>query len=306
MRILVVGAGAVGGYFGGRLAEIGRDVTFLLRPRRAEQVRTQGLQIVSPRGDAHLHPPVVTAAELRAPFDCVVLSVKAYALESALADMRAAVGPHTMILPLLNGMRHLDLLDQRFGADAVLGGLCLCVTTLDEAGRIVQMAPIARMAYGERDGSITPRVQALDEQMQGALFDARLSSEIMQDMWNKWVMLAATGGVTCLMRGTTGDVASAPGGVAFARRMLAECAAVARSAGYEPGAEFLREIEAMLTDPGSPQTSSMYRDLVQGGPVEVDHLLGDLLARGERAGLDMPLIAAARTHLAVYQRRLKS
>jgi 2-dehydropantoate 2-reductase len=152
MRILIVGAGAVGGYFGGRLAEAGRDVTFLVRPSRAKQLRQAGLCIISPHGDAVVTPKLVSAGEIETPYNLIFLSVKAYALESAMDDFGPAVGPETMILPVLNGMRHLDLLARRFGEGKVIGGVCLVAAEIDDEGRVVQIAGIQRLAYGERNG----------------------------------------------------------------------------------------------------------------------------------------------------------
>src|SRR5205807_613855 len=183
LRILIVGAGAVGGYFGGRLAQAGRDVTFLVRPSRAKQLRRDGLRIISPHGDAVLAPKLVTAGEIEAPCDLVFFSVKAYALEAAMNDFALAVGPETMILPVLNGMRHIDLLSKRFGEHAVIGGVCLVVAEIDGEGRVVQLADIQRLVYGERNGETTPRLQMLDATLQGAGFDARLSTDIMSAMW---------------------------------------------------------------------------------------------------------------------------
>jgi len=163
MRILVVGAGATGGYFGGRLAQAGRDVTFLVRPARAEQLRAEGLRLVSPHhGDATLRPRLVTAGQITFPYDVALLSVKAFALEAALDDLAPAVGPDTMVLPLLNGLRHLDTLTERFGEKPVLGGVCVVATMLDDAGCIVQLADTQDLAYGELNGVASARVGALD------------------------------------------------------------------------------------------------------------------------------------------------
>src|SRR3984885_13819708 len=125
MQILVVGAGAVGGYFGARLAQAGRDVTFLVRARRAEEIKAHGLQILSPHGDLTLHPETLTSEKINKPYDLILLAVKSYTLSSAMSDFALAVGPETMILPALNGMRHIDLLIARFGQRVVLGGVCL-------------------------------------------------------------------------------------------------------------------------------------------------------------------------------------
>ena len=212
MRILIVGAGAVGGYFGGRLAQVGRDVTFLVRPVRAKQLSRDGLRIVSPHGDAVLSPKIVSAEEIDTPYDLVFLSVKAYALEAAMNDFAAAVGPETMILPVLNGMRHIDLLAKRFGEHAVIGGVCLVAAETDDQGRIVQLADVQQLVYGERNGDSTPRLKTLDATLQGAGFDARLSTDIIQEMWEKWIQLDTLGATTSLIRGTIGEIVAAPVG----------------------------------------------------------------------------------------------
>jgi 2-dehydropantoate 2-reductase len=223
MRLLVVGAGATGGYYGGRLFQAGRDVSFLVRPARAALLREHGLQLVSPHGDAVLHPPLLTAGAIDTPFDVVLVAVKAYALTQAIEDAAPAVGGDTLIVPLLNGMRHIDQLAERFGPRAVLGGVSHIATTVDDAGRIVQFNPMQRLAYGARRGAgaiEAVRLDALHALMSGAGFDARLSAEIDRDMWEKWVFLATLGGITCLMRGTIGEIEAVPGGAMLARQLL--------------------------------------------------------------------------------------
>jgi 2-dehydropantoate 2-reductase len=304
MRSLIVGAGAVGGYFGGRLAQAGRDVTFLVRPARAKQLSRDGLRIVSPHGDAVLSPKVVSAEEIDTPYDLVFLSVKAYALEAAMNDFAAAVGPETMILPVLNGIRHIDLLAKRFGEHAVIGGVCLVAAETDDQGRIVQLADVQQLVYGERNGDSTPRLKTLDATLQGAGFDARLSPDIMQKMWEKWVQLASLGAITCLMRGTIGEIVAAPGGAELSIDMLNESAAVATACGYRPSEKMLSRHATAMTAPGSSLTSSMYRDLRKGAPVEADHILGDFIERGSARGVATPLLKAAFVNLCVYQNRL--
>ncbi len=302
MRILVVGAGATGGYFGGRLAEAGRDVTFLVRPARAEQLRQNGLQLVSPsHGDVTLQPQLVTAGQIAGPYDLVMLTVKAYALEAALADIAPAVGPETMIFPLLNGMRHLDVLAERFGPKPVLGGVCMVATTVDKDGRIVQLSGFQELVYGERDGTASARVAALDAVIPGAGFKAGSSPKIMQAMWEKWVFLASLGATTCLMRGTVGEIEAQPGGTDVALVILAEATEIATAAGYRPSDAHLERSRTSLTTKGAPTASSMYRDMQQGGNVEVDQILGDLVARGKTLGVATPLLNAAFVHLRVYQ-----
>jgi 2-dehydropantoate 2-reductase len=304
LRILIVGAGAVGGYFGGRLAQAGRDVTFLVRPARAKQLSQDGLRIISPHGDAVLSPKLISADKIDAPYDIIFLSVKAYALEAAMNDFAAAVGPETIIFPVLNGMRHIDILTKRFGEHAVIGGVCLVAAEIDHQGRIVQLADFQRLVYGERNGENTPRLKALDATLQGAGFDARLSPEIMQAMWEKWVQLASLGAITCLMRGTIGEIVAAPGGAELSIDVLNESVAVATACGQKPSEKVLSRHAAAMTAPGSLLTSSMYRDLRNGAPVEADQILGDFIERGSARGVTTPLLKAAFVNLRVYQDRL--
>ncbi len=304
MRMLVVGAGSTGGYFGARLAQSGRDVTFLVRSARAAQLEERGLEIVSPHGDYTLRPKLVIADRLSGFYDAILLTVKAFSLESALSDMAAAVGPETMILPVLNGMRHVGILADRFGKGSVVGCACKINASIDDRGRIVQHNLLQDIAYGEMDGVASPRIQGLDQFMRDAGFDARLSSAIEREMWEKWILLAALGGINCLMRGTIGEVVEVPRGTEFMEQLLQEIVAVVQAVGVAPGPEFVAAVKTGLTASGSIQTSSMYRDLLRGVPIEADQIIGDLVARARSAGIKAPLLGAIYAHLCVYQRRV--
>ena len=306
MRLLVVGAGSTGGYFGGRLAEAGRDVTFLVRPGRAEHLRANGLRIVSPHGDVVLTPKLVTADTLAEPFDAILVTVKAYSLGPALRDLAPAVGADTMILPVLNGMKHVDILTERFGAKAVVGCVCKIAATIDDDGRIVQLARFHELAYGELSGEPSSRTERLDAFMQGNGFSAKLTPTIAREMWEKWVLLAALGGTTCLMRGTVGEIVAAPGGLDFMERFLGEVVTAITAVGQSPTEAHLAGVRKMLTEDGSGLTSSMYRDLQKGVPIEADQIIGDLLARAAKASLGTPLLATAYANLMIYQNRLAS
>lgn len=301
MRFLIVGAGSIGGYFGARLMQAGADVTFLVREARAAQLRTTGLQVVSPLGDVTLAPKLVTADRLTEPFDAIILSVKAYGLDGAIRDMAPAIGPDSMILPLLNGMRHVEVLTQAFGTKALIGGLCKISTTLDEAGRVLQFGKMQEFVYGEMDGATSPRIQALDRIAAPAITGARLSDDIALEMWEKWTMLSSLGAITCLMRGAIGEVAATPHGRDVATALVAEVVATISAAGRAPRPALVESVRTMMTQEGSPLTSSMYRDMMQGFAVEADQILGDLVARAKQAGVAVPLLSAAHTHLAVYQ-----
>jgi 2-dehydropantoate 2-reductase len=306
MKILVVGAGAVGGYFGARLGQAGRDVTFLVRPARAQQLQRDGLRILSPHGDLTLKPKIVTTQELSGTYDIIFLSVKAQALDQAIKDMAAAIGPETMIYPVLNGMRHIRTLVQVFGEHAVLGGVCLVLTDLDDQERIVQIAPFQRLIYGERDGEITPRIRTLDETFRNAGFDTELSTNITQEMWQKWVMIASLGLVTCLLDGPIGEINAVPDGQQTVLQAIDECVAIVAACGFTAPQSLINNIRERATTKDSSLTSSMYRDLKKGAHVEVETILGDLLEHGHCYQVPAPLLQAGCVRLRVYQNTLKS
>lgn len=305
MRILVVGAGALGGYFGGRLLQAGRDVTFLVRPRRAAQLAKSGLVIQSPKGNAQIAaPPTVMAETLRQPFDLILLSCKAYDLAAAADSIAPAVGPHSAILPFLNGMGHIEYLGGRFGTTAVLGGVCLISATTDAEGRILHLSDFNRLSFGEQNGERSTRAEAILAALSRARFDAALSTTILQDMWEKWIFIAAAAASNCLMRANFGDIAAA-GATDYAYRMLDECAAVATANGFAPSTGTIDMARTMFSTPGSKFAASMLADIERGGPTEADHIIGDLLRRGEVKGGDYPLLRLAYAHLRSYDARRK-
>jgi len=304
MRLLVVGAGSTGGYFGGRLAQAGRDVTFLVRPKRAAQLRENGLVIVSPHGNATLHPNMIAANTLDGPYNAVLLTVKGFHLDAALDDIMPAIGPETMILPVLNGMQHMDTLARRFSPRNLVGCVLKVATVLEDDGRIVQLTPLQELAYGELDGTRSSRVLALDEFMRGAAIGARLSDTIGREMWEKWILLAALGAITCLMRGTIGEIEACPGGKGFALGLLDEVVTVVRTVGVPPSDVFVTSAQGQLSAKGSAFASSMFRDVQRGRPTEVENIIGDLVRRGTKAEIAMPLLFAAYTHLSLYQSKV--
>jgi 2-dehydropantoate 2-reductase len=304
MRVLVVGAGAIGGYFGGRMLQAGRDITFLVRPRRAAELASNGLVIKSPHGDVTLrNPPTVQADTLRDHFDVVLLSCKAYDLDDAIASFAPAVGPQTSIVPLLNGMHHLDVLDGKFGGARVLGGLCAIAVTLNEAREVVHLQPMQSLTFGERDGAMSERVRAIAGIFESGKFGSSASAHVLQDMWEKWVFLATLAASTSLMRTALGNILAAPGGKDFLLGIFDECRAIATAEGYPPRAPFVERTLAMLTAEGSPLNASMFRDIKAGQPVEADHVIGDLIARADRAKVPVPRLRVAYTHLKAYEKQ---
>ncbi|MBA7470007.1 MAG: 2-dehydropantoate 2-reductase [Bradyrhizobium icense] len=304
MRILVVGAGAIGGYFGGRLLQAGQDITFLVRPKRAAELASAGLVIKSPAGDVTLkNPPTVQADKLSEKFDVVLLSCKAFDLEDAIKSFAPAVGPNTSIIPLLNGMSHLDVLDKKFGKERVLGGLCAIAVTLNEKREVVQLAPMQSLGFGERDGKMSDRINAIAEVFATGNCGAAPSEHVMQDMWEKWVFLASLAASTCLMRTSVGNIMAVAGGKDFLLGMLDECSAVAAAEGFAPAGPFFQRTRGILTTEGSPMTASMFRDVRAGLPVEADHVIGDLVARADAAKIPVPKLRTAYTHLKAYEKQ---
>ena len=309
MRILVLGAGGTGGYFGGRLAQAGVDVTFLVRPARAAQLDSEGLMIRSPLGDASFPVAHVTADALPAlaaeqPFDLVILSCKAYDLDSAIEAIAPAVSSRTTVLPILNGLRHYAALDARFGRDAVLGGLCFISATKAADGAVLHLAPAAKLTFGERD---TPgnsaRVLALAAACVQAGVDHVASDAIGQEQWVKYTFLTTLAAATCLMRADVGTIVATDDGAEIVRGLYAECLAVAEAAG-EPIPEKAQAVAlAATTQEGSALKASMLRDLEAGQQVEAEQIVGDMLVRARAAGQAAPLLAVAYAHLQAYQRQ---
>jgi 2-dehydropantoate 2-reductase len=300
MRILVVGAGALGGYFGACLVRAGQDVTFMVRPRRAEQLRS-GLSVVSPQGDFTVSPTVILAGGIRAPFDVILLGVKSYSLDGAMEEFAPAVGADTMILPILNGIKHIDRLRERFGAGPVLGGMANISAGLDGEGRVVQFLPNYDLAFGEVAGEASERTSALDALFKSSGMSGRASNPIMHDMWEKFVQLSTVAGITCLMRASIGDILAAPGGETAIFKLFDECCAIATAAGFKPRPAFIEFDRTLFTQVNSPLKASMLRDIERGSITEGEHILGDMVSRGRALGIATPTLELARTHVAAYE-----
>lgn len=300
MRILIAGAGATGGYFGGRLAQAGQDVTFLVRERRYHQLQQQGLVLQTPAGTETLQPQLVQAASLSGHYDLIILTVKSFALEQVMEDIAPAVGPQTLIMPILNGMRHIETLQQRFGRDAVIGGMCKINATLGDRGEVIRMTPLHQLYYGALDGNNDARLQRVDAALRDSEVDTRFCDNIMDELWEKWLLLSTLGAVCCLARGDTRQVLRSSGGEALLQGIFSEVLAVISAEGYQPRPAVTARIFELLNDPDTPMTSSMYRDLRQGFDIEADQIIGDLLLRASRNSLNTPLLNAVSVNLQVY------
>lgn len=300
MRIAVIGAGGVGGYFGGRLVQAGADVTFLVRPRRAEQLRARGLVVESPKGGFTV-PVTATTAARDEGFDLAIVSAKAYDLEAAMDAIAPAVGTRTHVLPLLNGLRHMDVLDARFGAARVLGGIAYIAATLTAEGVVRHLNTVHRLDYGARGGRHPESLHALTAHLIKAGAEGVIVDDPIQALWDKWVRLAPLAAMCCLLRGPVGRIVATDDGGDLMRRCIAEAGAVAAAAGHPTPPGVMRSIEKSLTEPGSSFAASMLRDIERGGPTEGAHVIGDIVGRGRALRIETPILRMAWAHLQAYE-----
>ena len=303
VKILILGAGGIGGYFGGRLAAAGADVTFLVRPRRREQLQRDGLRVQSELGDLQIPVTTLTAADVRPEFDVVLLTCKAYDLQSAIEAIAPAMHGTAAVLPLLNGIDHFARLDDRFGRAQVIGGTCSINVSLRPDGVIQHNGRLQRFVFGERDRAQSARVTALAAVMGTTAVDWLLSEDIDQDLWEKIVFLSALASMTCLFRANVGEINSAPGGTEAMRRILLANAEIAAREGHPPRPAAMEFSRNGLLDPAGTWSASMLRDLEAGGPVESDHVVGWMLARARLHGVDDTMLSLAYTHLKAYEAR---
>jgi 2-dehydropantoate 2-reductase len=303
MKILALGAGGVGGYFGGRLAASGADITFLVRDKRRAQLAQNGLVIESPLGNLKTPVTTVIAAELKPGYDVVLLTCKAYDLDAAMDAIAPAMDGHCAVLPILNGIEHLDRLEARFGAQNVLGGSCHVAATLTPDGVVKHLNDIHRIMFGECDRSHTPRIEALASALAKSGVESKLSEDILLEMWEKIAFLSTLAGMTCLMRANLGEIAHTEAGAALTQRYFRTCIEIASRSGHAPRAHVVARMGEVLTDPKSTLTASMLRDLEAGNQVEADHIVGYMLRKARELRLEDDLLNIAYTHLKAYEAR---
>ena len=303
MKLLVLGAGGVGGYFGGRLAATGADVTFLVRPTRRAQLERDGLRVQSVVGDITMPVQTVTASELTPGYDLVLLTCTAYDFDAAADAIAPAMDGSCAVIPMLNGMSHLQRLDARFGASQVMGGTCFVNLTLRPDGVIQHIDSIQRLVFGERNRSSSARATAFAAALAMTPVEWTLADDIEQEMWEKAVMLTSVAVGTVLFRANIGEIHAAPGGREALLRTLAANIEIATREGHAPrpaAVEFARKV---LLNTASRMSASMLRDLEGGGPVESDHIVGWMLERARQHGVDDTMLSLAFTHLKAYEAR---
>jgi len=303
-KILVLGAGGTGGYFGGRLAESGADVTFLVREGRRKMLSEQGLRIESPFGDAQIALKTVVAPEVAPVYDAVILTCKAYDLDAAIAAIAPAVAPTGYVLPFLNGIAHIDILNEKFGRHRVLGGTAKIQATITPNGAIRQFNEWRTLTFGEQSGEMLERVRtlaALSEAAKG--MEVFAVTDIVQRMWEKLVHLSTAAAMTCLMRANVGEIVHTPYGRDLFLDQLRCGAAIAAANGHAPSAAFMKSWEETFSQQDSQYSTSMLRDIERGGQTEVEHILGFMLDRAVKAQITCNTLLFAYTNVKAFEQR---
>ena len=303
MRTLILGAGAIGAYFGARLAQAGGDVTFLVRPGRRAVLRERGINVRSPFGDLHFSPKLVVCEDLRENFDLIILSCKAYDLAAAMADVAPAVGGNSLILPLLNGVRHVETLAARFASARVLGGIAQAALRVTPAGDVEHFNQVHRLIAGALDRRPAPLLLQLARLMRASGVEFIVADDVEQAMWNKFVFWSALAGACCTLRANLGEILQTVAGEAFVAGLLDECARVAQACGHALNEAQLATFRAQLSEPGSVLAASLWRDVERGSTTEAEHTLGDMVGRAAACGVASPCLRLAYSHLQAYELR---
>ncbi len=308
MRFLILGAGGLGGYYGGMLVKGGAEVAFLVRPRRAAQLAERGLTVKSREHDFKSPVKTLLAGTIDGPYDVVLLACKAYDLDSAIADIAPAVGPQSAVLPVLNGINQIALLKDRFGADRVLGGMSIVRAELSTEGEILHL-PLAipdGTSFGELTGARSARCEQIQRALAAGGVASTISDDIVAEMWAKFYGFAAVAAIASLTRGRAGEVAAAPAGAGFVAAAIDECARVAAAEKYAFPAAIRDAIRGIYAQANSAYGPSLLWDLENGRRTEGEHTVGDLVRCAESHGLEVPILRAALYNLQIYEARRRA
>lgn len=292
MHVVIFGAGAVGGYFGARLQQHGVRTTFYVRQKRAEQLKERGLRVTSPHGDLHLQPVLATIPEDIVLPNLVVVGLKQYHLEAAMPDLRKLVEGGATILPLLNGIGHMQKLTDAFGERHVLGGVCYLETTLNEHGDVIHTSDSDQIVFGATTASNEEFAREVEDTLKLGQFRLRRSADIRLDMWQKYVMLASLSGITSATQQPIGVALNDPVTRDFLHRMMTEITTIAQAEGVAIPVNTPDKLLERWADVNPQLTSSMHRDLQKGSPLELDHLHGVLLQYARKHHIDAPCLSA--------------
>jgi len=300
MRIVVMGSGGTGGYFGAKLARAGEDVTFVARGAHLESIRAQGLRVRSAvDGEWVVNAPAVEKIEGQPAADIVLFCVKSFDTEAAAAVIKPVVGPETGVLSIQNGVDNEDKLVGILGEGHVLGGMAQVFATIESPG-VIRHVQLGRIVFGEMNGRDTPRARAFLSACQRAAIPAEISERVVQTLWQKYVMLTAHAGMTAVTRCPAGVVRSLPETRLMYRRLLEEMLAIARAAGIALDGGYIEQSFKMLDGMAENFGSSLQYDLSQGKRLELEALHGHAVRLGERYGVPTPTLFAVYAALLPY------
>ena len=303
MKILILGAGAVGGYFGGRMAEAGMDVTFLVRDKRKQKLEKTGLIIKSPKGDFSIKPNLVTLDKVDNIFDVIVLTNKAYDLDQILQSA-FPVKDGSTIIPLLNGYTHIEKLRNKFPNARLFGGIAHIFSTLREEGEIHHFNDIHSLTFGHLSKADEKVGRKFFDICSSANFSIKYSDNITVDLWHKWILIATVAGATTLFNATIGEIASTEHGRSFVKKLHDECKSIAKSQKINVNAEELAQQSHFLADKQSTWNSSMRRDMVNKSKVECVHIFLELIKIAHKNNVLCPSLKTAMINGEVYMRAL--
>jgi 2-dehydropantoate 2-reductase len=289
LRVLVAGAGGVGGYVGARLAEAGHDVTFLARGRHLAAIREHGLVLRSVRGDAHVRCAATDDPGEAGTVDAVLVCVKSYDTAALARRLVPALADGTGVVSLQNGVDNEDVLAEALGADRVLGGAAYIFSTISEPGVVTHTGGPASVVFGERDGRRRERATRLRDALTEAGVDASLADDVRVTLWTKLVFLAALAGTTAATRLPLGEIRDQPESWDVFRRLAAEVAAVGRASGVPLPEHLVDDAVAAAAGLDAAASSSLHHDLESGNRMELDALHGSVVRRGEALGVDVPV-----------------
>jgi 2-dehydropantoate 2-reductase len=302
MKIAIIGAGGVGGFFGARLQQGGAEVGFVARGAHLDALRRHGLTVESPLGDIHL--PRVTVTDSPADLgraDIVWLAVKLWDTDAAIRSMESVVGPDTGIISFQNGVTKDDALRRAFGDAAVMGGVGYVAGNIDRPGVIKQTGTMQRLIFGEYDGRRSARATALLEACVRGGINAELSADVREAIWEKFVFLVGLSGSTTTMRSSIGPIRSNPRSRAFLQELMRETVAVGRAMGVALPADFAEQRIAFIDGLPEQMTSSMHHDLNGGKRLEVSWLSGGVAQLGEAVKVPTPMNRAVWDVLALHE-----
>jgi len=305
MRYLVLGAGAIGGYFGGMLLRGGADLSFLVRPKRAAQLAERGLVVKTPGGDVEYPVRTILSGEVDGHYDVVLLACKAYDLDSAMEAIAPALGSDSVILPFQNGINHISILVDRFGRHRVLGGKTLANCWLSPEGDVVRRAGNPdQTAFGELTGGPSMRSEVIQQALTAGGAASSVSENIVGELWAKYSAFVAVATIAALTRVPGGEIAAAPSGAAFVASVLDECARVFDAEGYPMPNDTRERVSRLYAVVGSPYRPSILDDLDARRPTEGEHTIGDLVRRADLHGVAVPILRAALCNVQAHEGRL--